>query len=314
MKKGVLLLAEGAPEREEDLEEFLNAIRGGWPGMAETADELRRRYQAIGGASPLVEWTRRQAAALAQMTGLPVFFAMRHWRPSIRDAVEEILRQEVNVLAALFMASQFADATLDLYRKRTEAALLQAGARFTGWSADDHFTLVWTRTPYREPHLIHAFADRLLEFQERGGPLNEMGRRVLLTGQSLPDKILPAQETYARQCAEMAASVASQAGIDGWDFAYQGQGRAGGRWLGPTVEAQLDRYAAEGIKDVILMPIGFFCDRLETLYDIDIRYRDYAGERGMQLTRPEALNGSYALTCALSSAAWDRLANVYPIE
>ena len=95
-------------------------------------------------------------------------------------------------------------------------------------------------------------------------------------------------------------AVAARLGLTDWEFAYQSQGMSGGAWLGPTVEACLDRFAAEGVREVVIAPIGFVCDHVEVLYDIDVLFREYAAARGIALERPESLNGSPTLTRALA--------------
>ena len=97
--------------------------------------------------------------------------------------------------------------------------------------------------------------------------------------------------------------MAECAGLADWDFAFQSQGMTGGQWLGPTVESCLDRYAAEGVRQVVVDPIGFVCDHVEVLYDIDIGFREYAAARGIELSRPESLNGSPTFTRALAAVA-----------
>ena len=142
------------------------------------------------------------------------------------------------------------------------------------------------------PLLIEAFAERLR-------PLAP-GRRVLFTAHSLPEKALADGDPYDRESRATAAAVAARLALPDWDFAYQSQGMTGDRWLGPTVESCLDRYAAEGIRDVVVHPIGFVCDHIEVLYDIDILFRQYAAERGISLSRPESLNDSPAFIAALA--------------
>jgi ferrochelatase len=97
--------------------------------------------------------------------------------------------------------------------------------------------------------------------------------------------------------------VAQRAGLAESDFAYQSQGMTADKWLGPTVESCLDRYASEGVRQVIVDPIGFVCDHVEVLFDIDIGFHEYAKARGIALSRPESLNGSLTFTRALGEVA-----------
>jgi len=123
---------------------------------------------------------------------------------------------------------------------------------------------------------------------------------VLFTAHSLPEKALAPGDPYDRETRATAVAVAARLGLTDWDFAYQSQGMTSDAWLGPTVESRLDAYAAEGLRTVAIDPIGFVCDHVEVLFDIDVLFREYASRRGIELVRPESLNGSPAFTEALA--------------
>ena len=286
MKQGLLLLAHGAPERLEDVESYLSFVRGGRPSSAQVIEEVRSRYQAIGGSSPLLAWTRVQAQALESLLGIPVFFGMRNWHPFIGETMDHVRAAGIERLAAIALAPQYSQLSVGLYIRRTEEA-----ARAAGVTAET----VWARSYHEEPLLIEAFAECLEPVRN--------GRKVLFTAHSLPEKILRDGDPYDRECRATAAAVAARVGLIEYDFAYQSQGFTDDRWLGPTVESCLDRYAAERIREVVLDPIGFVCDHVEILYDIDILFRQYAAARGISLVRPESLNGSATFTAALAEVA-----------
>ncbi|HYW43557.1 MAG TPA: ferrochelatase [Bryobacteraceae bacterium] len=288
MKQAVLLLAHGAPERVEDVESYLSFVRSGRPGSPKIVEEVRNRYTAIGGSSPLLRWTRAQAEALQQRMGIPVFFGMRNWHPFIRETMEQVRESGAGRIAAVCLAPQFSELSVGLYIKRTVEARREAGV-----TAE----IVWAKSYHDEPLLIEAFAEKL-------GPLiGPQGRRLLLTAHSLPEKALAGGDPYDRETHETAAAVAAHAGVPDWDFAYQSQGMTDDRWLGPTVESMLDDYADDGVREVVVDPIGFVCDHVEILYDIDIQFRQYAAARGITLFRPESLNDSPAFTAALAKVA-----------
>ena len=283
MIDGCLLLAHGAPERVEDVESYLSFVRGGRPGSPKILEEVRHRYEAIGGASPLLRWTRAQAEALERVLGMPVFFGMRNWHPFIRETMDSLKQAGLERIAAVCLAPQFSELSVGLYMKRTEEAAREAGvtAQF-----------LWARSFHDHPALIRAFGELLRPVAG--------GRRVLFTAHSLPEKALAAADPYDRETRGTAAGVARYLGLADWDFAYQSQGMTGDTWLGPTVESRLDAYAAEGVKSVAIDPIGFVCDHVEVLYDIDVLFRNYARERWIELVRPESLNGSPLFTEALA--------------
>ena len=273
MNTGVLLLAHGAPERMEDVPRYLAFVRGGQPVSARVLAEVTSRYAAIGGSSPLTRWTRAQAEALQGVLGIPVFFGMRNWHPFVQETMEQVRARGVGRLACVCLAPQFSEMSVGLYMKSATAAA-------TG------VELQWAASYATEPLLIDAFAERL-----QGLP-----GKVLFTAHSLPAP----NERYDGEARATAREVAVRLGIADWEFAYQSQGMSGGTWLGPTVESRLDRYAAEGVREVVIAPIGFVCDHVEVLYDIDVLFRGYAAARGIVVTRPESLNGSATFTAALA--------------
>jgi len=270
---GVLLLAHGAPERIEDVTEYLSHVRGGQPVSARVLEEVTNRYAAIGGSSPLTHWTRVQAEALERVLGIPVFWGMRNWHPFVQETIKQIRAAGVTRLAYVCLTPQFSEMSVNLYMKHAGAA------------ADD-VELAWAASYAEEPLLIDAFAERLQGL--RG--------KVLFTAHSLP---VP-NERYDREARGTASAVARRLGLTDWEFAYQSQGMSGGNWLGPTVESCLDRYAAQGVCEVVVAPIGFVCDHVEILYDVDVLFRQYAADRGISLARPESLNGSATFTAALA--------------
>jgi ferrochelatase len=274
----VLLLAHGAPVKVEDVESYLSFVRMGRPGNPQIVEEVKHRYGRIGGASPLLRWTQEQAEALQALLGIPVHYAMRNWHPFIKDVVSQIRADRV---AAICLAPQFSEMSVGLYMKRTVEAA-------------PALHLVWAKSYHDEPLLAEAFAERLR-------PL--LPSHVLFTAHSLPEKILETGDPYADECRATAAAVAARVGLHTYDFAFQSQGMTSDRWLGPTVESFLDRYAEEGIRHVIIDPIGFVCDHVEILYDIDVQFSEYAAERGILVRRPESLNGSAVFTRALAEVA-----------
>jgi protoporphyrin/coproporphyrin ferrochelatase len=284
--QAVFLLAHGAPERVEDVPEYLNFVRSGRPVSPQVVEEVSHRYTAIGGSSPLRHWTQVQAEALEKLLGIPVFYGMRNWHPFIRETMDRIRDSGVERIAAICLAPQYSKLSVGFYFRRTQEAKVDSGA-----TAE----IVWAKSYHDSPLLIAAFAERLR-------PLTSC-RKVLFTAHSLPEKALAEGDPYERECRATAALVAAAAAVTDWDFAFQSQGMTEDRWLGPTVESTLDRYAAEGVREVVLHPIGFVCDHVEVLFDIDILFKDYAAARGISLLRPDSLNGSVRYTEALADVA-----------
>jgi len=290
MRAAVLLLAHGAPERVEDVDEYLSFVRAGGPVSPQVAAEVRRRYQEIGGGSPMLARTREQAQALQARLGVPVYFGMRNWHPFLRDTLARMQAAGVERIVALCLAPQYSKLSVGFYFRRTQEAKQELG-----YSAE----IVWTKSFHDHPLLIEAFQEKLAA--------ELPAEQVLFTAHSLPEKILEKADPYDREARATAALVAGRAGLANWEFAYQSQGMSGERWLGPAVESKLDEYAARGIKKVVLQPIGFVSDHVEVLYDVDILFRGYAAARGIALSRPESLNASPKFIEALADVARRKL-------
>ncbi len=201
MKQAVLLLAHGAPDRIEDVAEYLALVRSGRPLAPQLVEEIRQRYAAIGGGSPLTERTREQAQALEKRLAedgcpVPVYFGMRNWRPSIREAMARIKEDGARRVVAICLAPQYSKLSVGLYFRRTQEAKVELGV-----AAE----IVWTKSFHDHPLLVEAFCERL-------GPLLGSGR-VLFTAHSLPEKILESGDPYDSEVRATAKAVAARAGM-----------------------------------------------------------------------------------------------------
>ena len=294
---GVLLLAHGGPDSLEDIEPFLSNIRGGRPVPPKLVEEIRKRYRQIGGRSPLLEISRRQAGALERelnATGnrFRVYLGMRNWRPFIRETMEQIARDPVSQLLALCLAPQNSRLSVGLYFQRVQEAQREMGLEVP---------IAFVESWHREPLLIEAFAETLRQAtavcsgKEHGFPA------IIFTAHSLPERVVANGDPYDSQVRETAAAVAERCGLDQWRFAYQSQGATAEPWLGPTVESVLEGLARDGCRQALVAPIGFVADHIEVLYDIDIAFQQFAQERGILLRRTESLNDSPTFIRALAA-------------
>lgn len=289
---GVLLLAHGAPDRLDDIPEFLLNVRNGRPLPPPVVEEIKHRYALIGGGSPLLRHSRRQAVLLAARLGWPVYLAMRNWHPLIAEVVPEILRDRIDALVVLCLAPHNSRTSVGLYRQRLEEAFALAGV-----SPTVNFVENW----HDEPGLVRAFAEKLRAALATANA--EAGRAVpvILTAHSVPERTIAAGDPYDAQVKETFALVAEAAGCDLWQGAYQSQGMTSDPWIGPRVESAIDQLAAAGHRHLLLAPVGFLCDHVEILYDVDVAFRQYARDRGVTLWRTESLNDSALLIEALDS-------------
>lgn len=289
---GVLLLAHGAPEKLEDIPEFLLYVCNGRPLPAPAVEEITRRYARIGGGSPLLRHTRRQAAALAARLGCPVYVGMRNWHPFIADAVREAIQAEVHHLVAVCLAPHNSRTSVGLYRSRLKEVTVQVKP-----SLAVRFVENW----HDHPLLVRAFTEKLRAALDKAQSIAGVEVPAILTAHSVPEKTIAAGDLYDRQVGETAARVAAAAPCSLWHLAYQSQGMTAEPWLGPTVESVIDRLAAAGHRHVVVAPIGFLADHVEVLYDVDTAFRDYARVKGLSLWRTESLNDSPLLIEALAS-------------
>jgi len=320
-RNAVLLLAHGTPDALGEMAEYLGKVTGGRPLPAEVVAELQHRYAQIGlgetpGSEPppLTKWTLAQGRLLEQAlrgtsSEAKVYVGMRNWHPFIADVVRQMRLDGVTHIKAVCLAPQNSRTSVGLYRRAVLAAATGMEVEFVaGWAA--------------HPLLSEAFAERLLPVWKQAGA--EAGRRipVLFTAHSVPCRTImtgdtstaatrqgaPPQttpDTYAVEAKHTAQLVAERMAAAGlsesdWYFAFQSQGVSGGPWIGPTVEDTFRALKQEGHAGVIMQPIGFLCDHVEILYDIDIAFRQTAQQLGLRLWRAESLNGSALLVRALA--------------
>jgi ferrochelatase len=315
-KRAVLLLAHGTPDTVEQIPEYLRNVVSGRPLPQSVIDEIQHRYGLIG-RSPLTEITMEQARLVglelaAAGQPVPVYVGMRNWRPYIPDVVKQMRADGIEDAAVICMAPQNSRTSVGLYRRAVDAEASGLRIDFTpGWA--------------QHPLLAQAFAERLRPLL---GALTEP-IPVLFTAHSVPKRTVEAPpagapeeagkrmwpgagaDPYADDARRTAELVAAQVPeISRWLFAFQSQGASGGEWIGPSVESTLDALAAEGVKNVILQPIGFLCDHVEILFDVDILFREYAAKLGIRLERPESLNASPTLAKAVADLAAQGLARL----
>jgi ferrochelatase len=280
----VLLLAHGSPDSVDQVPEFLLRVTGGRALPPEVIKEVQHRYGLIG-RSPLTELTLKQADLLAHKLGLRVYVGMRNWKPYIADAVRAMVADGVSRAVVICLAPQNSRTSVGLYR----AALTKENPPF----AFD-FVESW----HDHPLLIKAFAERLRAAWPPAAP-------IIFTAHSVPQRTITDGDPYERQAKETASLVAKAAALApaDWTFAFQSQGMSGGPWLGPTVEDTILGLKQKGHSSVFIQPVGFLCDHVEVLYDIDIGFKQFAEKQGMGLTRAESLNDSPWLTDALADLA-----------
>ena len=296
---GVLLMAYGSPDSLDQMEAYLLDVRGGRPTPPSLVEEIKHRYAQIGGRSPLLDITRRQAAALeAELNrrnaedGIRyrTYVGMRHWEPRIAEAVSQIAADGVEKIVALVMAPHSSRMSSGAYFARLEEAI-------SAQNAD--IQVITIPSWHNHPGLIEAIARHACDALEKFG---DQEPYIVFTAHSLPSRILAQGDPYDAQLRETAALVAKQMDwpLGRFQFCYQSAGQSGEEWMGPPIEAMVVRLSKQGEKNILIIPVGFVCDHVEVLYDIDIVARQLAAGGGARLERSASLNDSPVFIRALA--------------
>ena len=257
---------------------YLEDIRGGRPVSDEAVEELAERYRRIGGRSPLDEITEAQRAGLERKLGLPVFVGMKHWRPGIAEAVQAALAGGATRIFGLVLAPHYSRLSVGDYHEQLERAVGGRAALVPIVSWHDH-----------EP-FVEVLAGRV----------QGTGAWVVFTAHSLPERILAEGDPYRDQLLETSRLVAGRAGLERWSFAFQSASATGEPWLGPDILEELERLHAEGVRQVLVAPVGFVSDHLEILWDLDVEADERAKALGLEISRIESLNADPAFVRALA--------------
>jgi ferrochelatase len=286
MSAAVVLMAYGSPERLDDVPAYYADIRGGRPIKPEHLDDLVDRYRRLGieDESPLNAITEQTRAALERELGdIPVFTGMKHWTPRIADAAERALAGGAATVVGLVLAPHWSELSIAGYRDQLESAL--AGR------AELAFVDSW----HDEPGFIDVLADRV-----RGTDAH-----VVFTAHSLPAR---AEPLYREQLLETSGLVAERAVIADWTFSFQSESPTGEPWLGPDILDHLDALHAQGVREVLVCPVGFVADHLEIRWDLDHEAAEKARELGMELARIEMPNADARFVAVLAGLVRQQLA------
>ena len=280
MNIAVVLMAYGSPDRLEDVPAYYADIRGGRPITPEQLDDLVARYRRLGieDSNPLNEITEATRSALEAELGIPVFTGMRHWQPRIADAVEQALTGGADVIVGLVLAPHYSSMSIERYRVQLVEAV--------GGRAEIRFVERWGD----EPGFVELIADRV-----RGTDAH-----VVFTAHSLPARILAEGDPYRDELLETSRLVAAKADAEEWSFSFQSESPTGEPWLGPDILEHLNALAADGVRHVLVAPVGFVADHLEIKWDLDVEAQERAAELGLTLDRIELPNAEPAFIRVLA--------------
>ena len=279
---GVLVMAYGGPNNLEEVEPYLLDVRGYRPTPREIIEEVRERYREIGGRSPILEQTQAQATALESALNtnggeFKAFVGMRHWHPFIKDVLANMKAQGIERAVGLVMAPHYSRMSIGAYYQRLEEANSPIEfARIEDW--------------HLQAGYINALAKRVRAALNRFPEKVRADVPVIFTAHSLPEKILEWNDPYPAQLQETVSAIMEKLGSQSHEFAFQSAAISSVPWLGPDAGEVIERLASEGKKHILLCPIGFVCEHVEILYDIDIVYQKLAKSLGIHLERIDMLN------------------------
>jgi len=298
---GVLVMAYGGPAALDEIPGYLADIRHGRPTPRAVLDEITGNYRAIGGRSPLLEISTRQVAALQQALGdgYRCYLGMRHWSPWIEEVVGKMVEDGMTHAVGLVLAPQFSALSVARYQQKVEDGLELCRGRIE---------LRHVASYHDAPGLVEAFATGLEACLGRWPKEERDGVHVVFSAHSLPVRVLSSGDPYGDQCLETARLVADRVGLpeERWSWSWQSAGRSPEPWAEPDLGDHLEELAADGVGDVVSLPVGFVSDHVELLYDVDVRARGIAERLGMRLERPPALDDDPLFIEALASPVRER--------
>ncbi|CAG9609265.1 ferrochelatase [Pseudoneobacillus rhizosphaerae] len=299
-KMGLLVMAYGTPYKEEDIERYYTHIRHGRKPSEEMVEDLRGRYEAIGGISPLATITLDQAKSLEEFLNrnqdeieFKMYLGLKHIEPFIEDAVKEMHQDGINEAVSIVLAPHFSTFSVKAYNGRAKEEAEKLGGP----------TIHSVETWYLEPKFIEYWVEKVKEAFEEMTAEEKVDAALIVSAHSLPEKILLSGDPYPDQLQETADLVAKGAGVQNYYVGWQSAGNTPEPWLGPDVQdLTRDLYNQYGYKAFVYTPVGFVSDHLEVLYDNDTECKVVTDEVGASYYRPEMPNSHPKFIEAMASA------------
>lgn len=297
----LLIMAYGGPDSMEDVRPYLLDVRHNRPTSEEIFHEVEERYRLIGGRSPILELTRAQGAGIEQALNAQapagetwkVWSGMRHWYPYISETIEEMRQSGVHRFTTMVMAPHFSKMSIGAYN----GVVAKAGVGMDVVSIDR-----WNLLPAYLDALEERITDALRAFPE--GIRGQVP--IIFTAHSLPEKIRESQDPYEDDLDATFHAMKSRFPGHPAEWAFQSAAMTPDPWLGPDAGEVIDRLHAEGAKHVLICPVGFVCEHVEILYDIDVEFAQQADRLGIQLERIEMVNDHPGLMAGLAQLVRER--------
>ncbi|ECJ9437360.1 ferrochelatase [Listeria innocua] len=302
-KVGLLVMAYGTPYKDEDIERYYTDIRHGHKPSEEMIADLRGRYHAIGGLSPLAKITEAQAYGLEKALNdaqdeveFKAYIGLKHIEPFIEDAVATMHKDGIEEAVSIVLAPHYSSFSVEAYNKRAKDAADKLGGIHIQAIND------W----YKQPKFIQMWADRINETAKQI-PAEELIDTVLIvSAHSLPEKIKQHNDPYPDQLQETADLIFDKVAVPHYALGWQSEGKTGEPWLGPDVQdLTRELHGREKYKHFIYTPVGFVAEHLEVLYDNDYECKVVTDEVGAAYHRPPMPNADPEFLEVLRTVVWD---------
>ena len=288
--KAILLMAYGSPETLEDVKSYYTDVRRGNPPDDFLLDQLKKRYIAVGGKTPLLSLTLKQAGLLQKKIGIKTYVGMKHWHPYIKETVDKMIKDGVREIVGLVLAPHYSVMSIADYEKRLSNAL-------SCYKIDIKTTFIkhWGNNKIFIDSICERVKQSLSEF-----PVSDFGSVIVVfTAHSLPKKIIHSGDPYKKELEETCDLVVKKLGIPHFRFAFQSAGKTRDEWLGPDILQELYDLSKTKYKQILIVPIGFTTDNLEILYDLDIQALHEAKKLNLNLKRISSANTTVRFIQAL---------------
>jgi ferrochelatase len=302
--QAVLLIAFGGPTCPKEIRPFLARVTQGIPIPPERLEEVAHHYEAVGGKSPLNEVTFRQAAALQQLLNvgqgrLPVYVGMRNANPFFAETLRRMSNDGIKQALGFILSSHRTEASWERYQKN----IADARAELGGAAPEVDYCEGW----HDHPLFIQCWAELIAAGFTRIAPERRHSAPLIFTAHSLP-AAMAARSHYVDEAQTTARLIASSLNRDRWSLAYQSRsGRPSDPWLEPDIGKVIRDFAARSVKDVVVAPMGFVCDHVEVLYDLDIEAKRLAADLGMNFVRASCPNDHPTFIRMMASVIEERI-------
>ncbi|MBZ5750782.1 ferrochelatase [Metabacillus rhizolycopersici] len=302
-KVGLLVMAYGTPYKEEDIERYYTHIRRGRKPTPEMLQDLKNRYKAIGGISPLAKITMEQGKKLEQHLNeiqdeieFTLYIGLKHIEPFIEDAVKQMHEDGLTEAVSIVLAPHFSTFSVKSYNGRAKEEAEKFGITMTSVES-------W----YTETKFITYWANRVKETYDHMTAEERETAILVVSAHSLPEKIIASGDPYPQQLQDTANLIAEAAGVSDYAIGWQSAGNTPETWLGPDVQDLTKELFNKGHKTFVYIPVGFVADHLEVLYDNDYECKVITDELGAGYYRPEMPNAKPEFIDCLASVVLKQL-------